>query len=187
MSDDPKQQISEITQKAFDTIYDRKLTRNEILYLLSRYPFLEICDHENPYLDETIMPEVIIADNGWRIFDYGSAIFTSGNEFASYEHGKKSDDEEGGGGHGTIVQQYTDIAFLVIDRVKKKSWQGIDILTGYYPMLRMAWIAAKLAQLETYHFVASAEDYVVYNWVSKMKKGDFYPTEIPFISPSKGR
>ncbi|MAZ39507.1 MAG: hypothetical protein CMF49_05245 [Legionellales bacterium] len=184
-TDDPKEQISKITEQAFSTIFDRRLTRSEIVYLLSRYPFLEICDHANPYLDESKMPKVIITDNGWHVFDYGNAIFASGSEFMCYEYGKKSkaeDEDEESGGHGTVVQQYTDVAFFVIDLVQKKRWQSIDILTGYYPMLRMAWIAADMKKIETHHFEPSIEDYVVYNWVDKIKKGKLYPPERPILS-----
>ena len=187
MSQDDEKQASELAKQAFETMFDRELTRTEFLYLLSRYPFLELCDHENPYLDETKMPEVIIADNGWRIFDYGNAIFTSGCEWTNAEYRAQKQEETGeeGGGDGTLVKQYSDVAFLIIDLISKKGWNGIDFLTGYYPMLRIAWIAAEMKGLKVHHFEPSIEDYVVYNWVSKLKNGTFYPTDKPFLIPSK--
>jgi len=188
MTQNDENQASELAKQAFETIFDRPLTRTEFLYLLSRYPFLELCDHENPYLDDTKIPEVIIADNGWRIFDYGNAIFTSGCEWTNAEHRQQKQQESGDddqGGDGTIVKQFSDVAFFVIDLIAKKGWNGIDFLTGYYPMLRMAWIAAEMKQIAVHHFEPSLEDYVVYNWVDKLKKKTFYPTDKPFIVPAK--
>ena len=188
MSSEDDKQASELAKQAFETIFDRQITRTEFLYLLSRYPFLEVCDHGNPYLDETKKPKVIIADNGWHIFDHGNAIFTSGCEWtnAIYREQKRieSGDDEGGG-DGTLVKQFSDVAFLIIDLIGKKGWKGIDFLTGYYPMLRMAWIAAEINKLKVHHFEPGMEDYVVYNWVDKLKKGNFYPTDKPFMIPSK--
>ena len=61
------------------------------------------------------------------------------------------------------------------------------MLTGYYPMLRMAWIAAEMSKIGTHHFEPSMEDYVVYNWVDKIKKGKLYPPEKSFMPPKPSR
>jgi hypothetical protein len=170
------EEMSDIARQSLESIFNRPVTQQEYLYLLSRYPFIELCNHENNYLDLSTPPQVIVADNGWYIFDYGNALFASGNEYlnASYRKRKEEETGEAQGGHGTIVQQFSDIAFLLIDMIEARAWGGIDFLTGYYPMLRMAWIAAELKSLEYYYFEPSVEDYVVYNWVSKIKKKTFY-------------
>lgn len=186
MAKEPASEISALAKQGFKTIFDRDITREEYLYLLSCYPFIEVCDDTNRFIDNTKLPEVIIAENGWRVFDCGNAIFASGNEYLNLAHRKQKARETGdeeGGGNGTIVQQFTDIAFLVVKMAKARGWPAINLLDGYYSMLRMAWIAAEFAQLKVANFEPTMEDYVVYSWVDKMKKGTFYPPEKPIIRP----
>jgi hypothetical protein len=185
MPKEPSDEISDIAGQAFASIFNRKITQEEYLYLLSRYPFIEVCDDENRFLDNSKLPKRIVAKNGWQIFDYGNAMFASGNEFLNLAHRKQKALEEGEdeGGNGTIVQQFTDVAFLVIQLAKERGWNAINLLNGYYPMLRMAWIAAEIAGIKVENFEPTVEDYVVYNWVDKMKRHLFYPPEKPIVQP----
>lgn len=179
--------MSELIKKSLETIFERSITQQEYFYLLGQYPYIELCDHENPYLDQTRAPNIITADNGWHIFDYGNALFSSGNEWVSAARRKKKqmEIEEEESGSGTIIKQFTDIAFLLIEMIEKKGWVGIDFLGGYYSMLRMAWIAAERKKLKYYHFEPTMEDYVVYHWVDKIKNKVLYPPEKPILSTTK--
>lgn len=175
-----KQQVVNAQQ----TIFQRDLTPTEFYYLLSRYPYLEICNVDYPYIDNATIPIIHTADNGWKIYDYGSVLATGCYELIGYLYGREkaqqaSKDEGGEGGNGTIIQQYSDVAFAIINMAIDKGWAAAEIISGFYPMQRMAWIAAKMKGYELKGFTSSVEDHVVSRWVSRLKQGELYPPATP--------
>ena len=176
-------------QDAMESIFDRPITPQEFYFLLSRYPYLQICDVEHPYIDEGVVPKVTTSPSGWEIHNYGTVVRSGSYELLAYltqARLREGGEGEGDiGGHGTIVRQYTDVAFMMIQIAIENGWSGAEILSGFYPMQRMAWIAAREAGYSLKGFLASDEDRVVEDWVRRIRKGDLYPPKKPIIpSPS---
>jgi len=171
-------------------IFEREITPQEFYYLLSRYPYLEICDVDYPYIDKGTKPEIIVASNGWHIYNYGTVIAAGSHELIAMMRVKQKKEEDGEeGGAGTIVQQYSDVAMEMMDLAKKIGWRLAEIVAGYHPMRRMAWIAGELIDYPLKGFNPSREDYVVYRWVSQIKNKQLYPPiqEIPGFGVKKSR
>jgi hypothetical protein len=170
------------------SLYERPLTPLEFYYLLSCYPYLEICDVDYPYIEPGKKPKVFLAKNGWPVFDYGSVLCSGVYELFARPDGKipqllEVEDGDGGdeGGNGTVVNQYTDAAFLLIDLAMEKGWKAAEVISGFYPMQRMAWIASTLKGYLLKGFDPTPEDRVVQVWVEKLKKGEMYPSKQPFV------
>lgn len=172
-----KQQVAVAQQ----SIFEREISAKEYYYLLSRYPYLEICNTDYPYIDRGSKPTVTKAKNGWPIYNYGNVIASGCYELLGILYGQEEDDDEGG--HGTIVQQYTDVAYAMVALAIELGWPAVDIVSGFYPMQRMAWIAAELADYKLHKFDPSFEDYAIKNWESARRAGKLYPPEKPFMKP----
>jgi len=166
--------------------------------LASCYPYLEICNADYPFIDQGTEPKVIENSNGWRIFDFGSVLVSSASELqqrqryprpgAILPYGVLDDEEdgdEGGGGYGTIVNQYAAIAEHIITLAMQKDWPGAEIISGYYPMQRMAWIFSRERDYTLKGFDPMLEDYVVEQWVSQMHNKKLYIPEKQNITTLK--
>lgn len=176
-------------KQSMDGIFERPITPQEFYYLLSCYPYLIVCNADYPYIDQGKKPIITQAKNGWPIFNFNNVIYAGSNILFAELNGKgklsvkqKEDDE---GGNGTIVKQFSDVAYEVMALAKQLGWPMIEIVSGFYPMQRMAWIAASEHNYEVKGFEPSVEDEVVRSWVTKLHKGKLYPTEKPIIQPKK--
>ena len=63
----------------------------------------------------------------------------------------------------------------------QNGWKLADILSGFYPMQRMAWIAGLELGLPVKGFVVTDEDRVIQNWVAKIRSGKLYPPKRPIL------
>lgn len=173
-------------KQSMDNVFERSVTPQEFYYLLSCYPYLTICNADYPYIDSGTKPTITYAKNGWPILNFNSVICAGSNILFAELNGKKplSKQDEDEGGNGTIVKQYSDVAYEAMALAHQLGWPTIEILSGFYPMQRMAWIAAMENNYSIKGFDPSIEDEVVRNWVMKMHKGKLYPTEKSII-PSK--
>jgi hypothetical protein len=107
---------------------------------------------------------IIEAKNGWKIMDYGDVLS------ASALH-----DKEASSGSGTIIKQQFDVAFAMMELVKKRNWHDGDggndgsgegelkpseaeILGGTPMMCRFAWLAAEILKIKLNGFTPTAED-----------------------------
>lgn len=183
-------EVWKAAQAAIDSVFEREITPQEFYYLLSCYPYLEICDANNPYIDETKPPEIYHSRVGWTVVDYGSVLITGACEYSARslarlrrqhleEEGESGDDVSGG---GTIVRQFSEATFDLINIAQnEKKWKATEIVSGYYPMQRMAWIAANEVKLPLKGFSPTAEDRVVQNWVMKLRDRKFFPFSKPIF------
>ena len=170
-----------------DNVFERDVTPDEFFYLLSCYPHLELCNADYPYVDPDTKREIITMPNGWRILDLQSVITTSASELLQRRHAyprlgsslpwATDEDDEGGGGYGTIVKQFSDMAEAMIDLAIKKGWEAAEIVSGYYPMQRVAWIVSTERNYELKGFEPTGEDFVVANWVSQVREKKLYNDE----------
>ncbi len=180
--------------KAYESIFSRPITPQEFYFLLSRYPFLQICDADYPYIDAGTEAKVVHAQNGWIMHSYGTVIYSGGHELLLQQlvemkqrQRQQEREDEGGdggdeGGSGTIVKQYTDVAFEMIELAMLLGWRAAEVITGFYPMQRMAWIAASEHGFSLKGFEPSKEDQVVRNWVMKLRTGTLYPPAKPIVT-----
>ncbi len=171
-------------KSAVDNVFERDLTPDEFFYLLSCYPHLELCNIDYPYIDPGTKAEVIKMPNGWQVLDLQSVITTSASELQQRRHAyprlgsslslSTHDDDEEGGGHGTIVKQFADIAEAMIDLAIKKGWKAAEIISGYYPMQRVAWVVSMERNYELRGFEPTGEDLVVADWISQVRNKKLY-------------
>ncbi len=152
MSDDVKNTENELSaelQEALkklnlnDTDWARALSPEEILYLLSQCPFLQIVSTgEVQALEE---PEFITAKSGWKIHYYGNAMSSSPGELLFKSSDFRQDDggESGKSGRGTIVKQAFDTAADMIAFAQKRGWRGVHIVDGHPLMVWAAWMQAQ--------------------------------------------
>lgn len=129
------------------------IRHEDVLYLLTRYPFLQLVNTEANF-EEGISPSFITAPSGWVVHDYGDAMSTSPGElmYGDYswdeqvEKAKKKDEEGGseeGGGQGTIINQAFNTAQEMVFFAIDKGWAGIEIVDGTPLMQWAAWMAAE--------------------------------------------
>lgn len=128
------------------------IRHEDVLYLLTRYPFLQIINTEADF-SATVQPSFITTPSGWVVHDYGDAMSTSPGEqmYGDYswdqlwEKAQKEKDEGGEGGttgKGTIVKQAFETAQEMVFFAIDKGWSGIQIVDGSPLMQWAAWVAA---------------------------------------------
>ncbi len=170
-------------QRASQHIFERELLDAEKQYLRSRYPYTLIKNIEAPSNQPSALISTREAKNHWPILDFGDYLLSGSNELMAYllqrqALGPQNDDDDrrggGPGGFGTIVQQFTDVAFELAQMALDRGWQGVDIIDGYYSMSRMVWIACEIKQIHC-SFKPTLEDMVVRNWLMHMHDQTFYP------------
>jgi hypothetical protein len=145
------------------------IKHEDVLYLLSRYPFLQIMSSSASFPEE-IHPKFITANSGWVIHDYGDAMSSSPGDlmFGNYSIGLggESEETEGGGegsssfsaGKGTIVNQAFMTAQQMIEIAIAKGWPGVEIVNGSPLMQWAAWMAAEDRNLAVTGFEPSEKD-----------------------------
>jgi|GEM_PF-3030938 len=192
-------EIEREVQRAKANIYNRNITPQEFYYLLSRYPYLQLCDANYPYVDQGTQVEILETECGWKVYNYRTLLASGCHELmamllaheARFPEKKKEEDEggsEGGAsGSGTIVRQYSETAFEMMLLAKTLGWSAAAVVGGFYGMQRMAWVAGELIDYPLKGFEPTAEDYVVLRWTSSLYEGTLYPPKIPITTatPSK--
>lgn len=175
--------LIEQVRRASQHIFERELLEAEKQYLRSRYPYVMIANIDAASIDPAALPTKTYANNYWPILDYGDYIISGCSEIMAYllQQQGLTDDDRGGqggkggpGGFGTIVQQFTDVAFEIVQMAIARGWNGVNIPEGYYSMSRMAWIACEIKQIHC-TFKPTLEDMVVRNWLIHMHEKTFYP------------
>lgn len=155
-------------------IFTRPLTQEEYCYLLSLYPYITVCDHDNAYIGPAEMPKRLRTKNGWQMFVYDSAICLGTNylEVQQYqsEHNIK--------GVGTLSKQGPDAILEMLEYIKEhKKWKTIEIVFGLYSLQRATWALCSILKYSVFGFNAQPEDEVVKRWIDKLYKGKLYPPE----------
>jgi len=152
----------------------RAPTREEIAYLISRYPFIQLVNTGADFKAEAML-DFVFAGNGWVIFDYGDAITASPGEALfqwsgpfpgeAKEWGEQTgdtDEGEGGAvampGSGTIVKQAFDTTMEIMALIKAHEWAGVSFIEGTRDMAWAAWITAELHGFELEGFAATQEE-----------------------------
>ena len=178
MSDQPKEptdydaslsglshpELEEMMRKYGIDIYSfRDIKIQDLYYLLSKWPFLQIANAELRLAD--LQPEVqfVEAGSGWLIHDYGDALSSSpgrfllGNLFAEDEEGE-GDPVLDKAGVGTIVNQAFVTATQMVEIAKQQGWQAVQFIDGHPLMARAAWIQAEHLGMKMTNFEPSKDD-----------------------------
>lgn len=175
--------LIEQVKRASKHIFERELLEAEKQYIRSRYPYVMIANMATNKTEPSSLIARTQARNYWPILDFGDSIVSGCSEIMALllqQQGLKADgkdDDEGGsrrGGFGTIVQQFTDVAFDIVQMAVDRHWEGINIIDGYYSMSRMTWIACEIRQIHC-TFKPTLEDMVVRNWMIHLQEKSFYP------------
>jgi len=191
-------QLKKLAEEGKIEALTRPITEDEIYWVLSRWPYLELCDSREP---EDVKPAKAVRVTetavGWKVHDYGNILRTSQNEMLSIKQfeilsgtpGIDEEDEEGGGlgeltRDGTIVQQMVDVAAELIALAKERGWPAVRIMRGFYGMQRAAWVAAQMQEYKLEGFEPGPEDRVVYSWAKRLSSDRKSPSA---RKPSAGR
>ncbi|MHA7840526.1 MAG: hypothetical protein ACX932_01495 [Gammaproteobacteria bacterium] len=161
-------------KKAIAEAATRKANPSEFYHLLSRYPYLEIGNIDAGIPPVDVVPKLHTLNNGWVIHDYGYRLrcgkpaLLSEKRWSTPIQGEADEDEEGG--VGTVTMQFVEAAAAMVALAIKLGWEGLEIIMGFYPMRRAAWIAAVQHKFPVEGFQSTFEDRVLLDWVQKMKK-----------------
>lgn len=146
-----------------DTMIDwtGPVRHEDVQYLLSRYPFLQIINTDAHFPEGGVEPKFIKADSGWVIHDYGDAMSASPGDLLYGNYSEKEGEEggEGSGGKGTIIKQAYLTAQEMIAIAIQKQWQGINIIDGSPLMKWAAWMAAEDQEFGYSGYEPSDEDH----------------------------
>lgn len=137
----------------------RKISAAEIIYLLDRWPFLQIV-FDTAAEKQTV--HSITANSGWTILDYDIALCSSPGQLGFSE----STNEKINPKHGTMVKQAFDTATQMVEIAAKRGAKVIHV-EGHPIMLRAAWIKAESLGLQVVGFEPSKEDYLVRSLVQR--------------------
>ncbi|MFU8797505.1 MAG: hypothetical protein ACNA7Y_02250 [Gammaproteobacteria bacterium] len=155
---------------------EKSIRYEEFYYLLSRYPYLDL-QHSagsQPLAERPL--RILSVKGGWDIQDFGDRIRTSPGRFlyGGYRVRHSQDDEEGEstGGviqpQGALTQQMIDMAEEMIALAMEKGWPEVDVVGGFYGMIRAAWVAAAIQDYKIVGFEPSENDAVVEVWVRRL-------------------
>ncbi len=146
--DDPEWQKT-LDRLGLGKVDATKITYQDILYLAKRWQFLQVVEStgEKTSFDK---PELITAQSGWIIHNYGDAMATSPGHliFGGGDFRILMDDdsgEAGGGvnlGVGTLIKQAFDTAAEMVRLAQEFGWGGMLIVDGHPDMQRAAWVEA---------------------------------------------
>ncbi len=138
--------------------WSKPVRQEEIQYLLTHYPFLQILSSE-PHFPENIVPKFITSISGWKIHDYEAAMSASPGAGLFGPGNPEEESEEGGsGGKGTIIKQQFDTAQQMIVLAIEKGWPGVEIIAGTPLMQWAAWMAAEDRQYRLLGYEPSTAD-----------------------------
>lgn len=169
--------------------------RNEdILYLVNRYPFLQLISQEPSFSDE-LQPKLIQANSGWIIHDYGDAMSSSPGELLYGDYSaaiktlaKEEEEEEGGegggaadlsAGKGTILNQAYLTASQMMAIAIEKGWPGVEIVDGTELMKWAAWMTAEDNNFSLTGYEPSAADRERRLRIRKLRGEIITPTAAP--------
>ena len=167
-----------------DIAVDRDLSEQDVAYLKSRFPYLQLVQSGDFDIDQ-ILPEIelIPASSGWNIQYHGVAMSSSVGDAAYTGFAEEGDDGEGGGsvtnpGKGTLVNQAFDTAQDMIAYAIEQGWPGASIADGHRSMQWAAWVGAKLVDFKLEGFEPTPVELENYqrlvesrpNWVKQQKK-----------------
>ncbi len=140
----------------FCNIYKRDISPHEMVGLLNRYPYLEICD---PFADEAQMtrPERHVTQVGWSLVDRGAHMLLGPGRgrFGSYDG---EEGEDSGGGVGSIFHEAI-VAVEEMLMVAYDRWGEVHILNGHDRLQRMAWIYSKRMVVPLHGFLPTDMDH----------------------------
>jgi hypothetical protein len=155
------------SEEMFKMASERPTTYEEFYYLLSRYAFLDI-HHPDGFkpMGGRLPIRTIKAKSGWIIQDYGDRICVSAGRLMYGPYLGKDGVEVKS--IGTMTQQMADTASEVIAIAISHGWPAAQVYSGFYGMIRAAWIAADSQKFQLIGFEPSASDEVVKNWVQQL-------------------
>ena len=162
-------------KKAIAEAATRPANALEFYHLLSQYPYLEVGDIGAGAPPHDVIPKLHTLDNGWVIHDYGYRLrcgkpaLLAEKRWGTPMQGVKDDDEEGGA--GTVTMQFVEAATAMVALAMELGWEGLEIIMGFYPMRRAAWIASVQSKFVVQGFESTFEDRVLLDWVCKLKQG----------------
>lgn len=164
--------IDEMSKKLkIDPDVARKITPEEIHYLLDHCPFLQMVDTHASY--EPVQEEVRIVtaeSSNWDVHDYGDALCSSPGKFifgGGFYHLSDDDDDDAGGsgivnpGKGTVYNQAFQTACEMVKMAVAHGWGGLRIVDGHPMMIRAAWIKASQQGLAVDGYEPTAYDHSV--------------------------
>jgi hypothetical protein len=160
----------------YQDLFNRPLSQEEFYYLLSLYPYITVCDHNNAFIGPDEIPKRLKTENGWNMFVYESAVCLGTNYLAAERFQIENDVK----GLGTLSKQGMDAVTEMIEYIKaNKQWETLEIVFGYYPLQRMVWIICTIFGYPVTGFDPRVEDEVVRRWLEKIRKRQLYPPEYP--------
>lgn len=168
----------EFSPDIFSDIYARPLTDEELTFLLSQYPFLDLCHPDFDFETETLPVEptkVWYTDSQWCVQELGSQRLLCGpgnrrlgrHPTVNAQIEKSDGDEGGRGGNrrraeerdwGTLQQRGIVAVEDLLSCIHQKGWGGFRIITGHEVLQRAAWMLAEEYQLAAQDFYPSDED-----------------------------
>lgn len=170
-------------KKAIGEAATRPANPLEFYHLLSRYPYLEVGNIGAGIPPVDVVPKLHTLDNGWVIHDYGYRLrcgkpaLLAEKRWSTPVQGEAGDDEEGG--DGTVTMQFVEAAAAMVALAIELGWEGLEIIMGFYPMRRAAWIASVQSKFPVKGFESTFEDRVLLDWVHKMKEGTLQKKAAP--------
>jgi hypothetical protein len=162
----------------------RRIEPDDVRYLLSRYPFLDICNAQATMPEVSVPAEMITALSQWKIHDRGDRLTTGpGRLIYGAYHPLKEEEEEGGSEgtelvmpDGTLSKQQFDTAVELI-LLAQQRWPAVAIVDGYYAMQRAAWMAAESLGIAI-NFQPNSDDLRIFEKI-KQNGGVKFPREAP--------
>jgi hypothetical protein len=149
------------------TDWQRRISASDMVYLLDQCPFLQITD--TGVQSDTELPalQIITAQSGWKIHNYGNALSSSpgellfGNPRLKPTRLDAKDDSGGGGdsGTGTMVNQAVITAIQMVEIAIAQGWSGVLLIDGHPLMAWAAWMKTLESDMEMEGFTPTAKDY----------------------------
>jgi hypothetical protein len=168
-----------ILESAKDNLFDRPVKQEELYYLLSLYPFIVLCNADNAFLSPDEQPTRFRTKNGWIVVEYADAIVMGTN----YWEAERYASEHNLKGLGTLSKQALDAMIELVEHIKKKKrWARLEVITGHYPLQRLAWIISTELEFPVIGFSPQPEDEVVRRWFKKIRARVLYPPEYPILT-----
>ena len=157
-------------QMGFDLFEDlesmmiRGVSVSDVMYLLSRYPFVQLVDGgDNATVFEHV--KIVKTPKGFDICHYGDSMASSaGRLMFGRGHASRGqdqgDDGEGGSGLdvGTIVRQRYITAQHMIELALEQEWASVHVVDGYHDMARDVWIEGQRQGMMVTGFLPSEQD-----------------------------
>lgn len=180
MPDDekPKTQQSTLAQEAealqaeiraqTASIFEREVSHLEFYYLLSCYPYLAICSTKDPYIHPNAAPAVKYGSVGWNIVDFGTVLYGGSNRVSA---------ENCSPPQGTLMRQAERTVVEMIGMAIRRWPEGATVVSGFYPMQRMAKIIGDREKYPVAGFELSQNDLVVEYWYNLLSDKILYPPE----------